>query len=238
MAFFEVRAEVEFDYGHRIASHKSKCRNVHGHRAKVQVTVQGSLRDSEHLSENGMVMDFGDVKNQLRVHVHNMFDHAMILDKRDDLFIAGLCKWANDTLPPTAEVNLYGDRWNLEDFGAIQFINGPPTAENMAFLIFECLSNAINTDMGDQWVTSVRFFETPTSMAEYKKPEMLASHMRYLGEQLVKEKVNTDKVENPKKAKPKPPPGSMPLSYEGCAFTFCDHMHICQMQGCIHPRND
>ena len=39
-----------FDAAHRIANHKGKCKNLHGHTYKLIVTIEGEI-------ESGMVID-------------------------------------------------------------------------------------------------------------------------------------------------------------------------------------
>jgi 6-pyruvoyltetrahydropterin/6-carboxytetrahydropterin synthase len=54
------------DCAHLLPGH-SKCGQVHGHTYKVEITVEGDLRD-------GMVVDFADLKNEVRGVLHR-FDH-------------------------------------------------------------------------------------------------------------------------------------------------------------------
>ena len=37
----EITTRMEFDSGHRIPNHKSVCKNLHGHRYAIEVTVKG-----------------------------------------------------------------------------------------------------------------------------------------------------------------------------------------------------
>lgn len=159
-----VTKQIEFDYGHRIANHNSKCRNVHGHRAKVEVTVRGPLNVESTASDLGMVVDFTAIKEALVKNVHDVFDHCMIVDEHDEWFINGLHRFDNDRVPVKTRT-AYGYCSVINDFGKIQFIDRPPTAENLAYLIFKVLAGVLNK--GEVWVTSVKFWETPTSMAEF-----------------------------------------------------------------------
>ena len=58
----QITTRLEFDAGHRIPNHKSQCRNLHGHRYAIEITLSGDIIQQEGASENGMVMDFSDVK--------------------------------------------------------------------------------------------------------------------------------------------------------------------------------
>ncbi|MFZ8988336.1 MAG: 6-carboxytetrahydropterin synthase, partial [Methylophilaceae bacterium] len=36
-----ITSRMEFDAGHRIPNHKSSCRNLHGHRYAIEVSLSG-----------------------------------------------------------------------------------------------------------------------------------------------------------------------------------------------------
>ena len=57
-----ITRRLEFDAGHRIPHHKSQCRHMHGHRYAIEISLSGSIINTPGSSEEGMVMDFSDVK--------------------------------------------------------------------------------------------------------------------------------------------------------------------------------
>ena len=61
----QITTRLEFDAGHRIPSHKSQCKNLHGHRYAIEITLSGDIISQADASENGMVMDFSDGGNLL-----------------------------------------------------------------------------------------------------------------------------------------------------------------------------
>ena len=79
----EVIRYVEFDTGHRVARHESKCKHLHGHRYRLTVSVSGPIKDDDS-PENGMVIDFGRVKDALMV-VHDEYDHRLLIGQDDPL---------------------------------------------------------------------------------------------------------------------------------------------------------
>ena len=86
-----------FDAAHKIPKHLGKCRFLHGHTYKLEVTVMRSAGDID--PNTGMVIDFGDLKEAVNPIVE-MFDHSYI----------------NDILPvPTAEnmLNWMAERLTL-----------------------------------------------------------------------------------------------------------------------------
>jgi 6-pyruvoyltetrahydropterin/6-carboxytetrahydropterin synthase len=74
---------VEFDTGHRVARHESKCSNLHGHRYRLTVEVGGPVKN-DGSPEHGMVIDFARVKAAL-MEVHDLFDHRFVVGSDDPL---------------------------------------------------------------------------------------------------------------------------------------------------------
>ena len=52
-----VTRRLEFDAGHRIPDHRSQCRNLHGHRYVLEITLTGDIVQAPGESDNGMLMD-------------------------------------------------------------------------------------------------------------------------------------------------------------------------------------
>jgi len=84
-----VTRSFSFEAAHELPWHPGKCKRLHGHSYRGEVTVEGPLDD------NGVVLDFDDVKQVLRAEVVDRYDHQFL----------------NDFLPnPTAEL-LAVDMW-------------------------------------------------------------------------------------------------------------------------------
>lgn len=66
---FEVTVEQTFAAAHFLRNYKGKCERLHGHNYKVKVTLSG-----EALDEAGMLMDFTDIKRELR-NIAEYLDH-------------------------------------------------------------------------------------------------------------------------------------------------------------------
>jgi 6-pyruvoyltetrahydropterin/6-carboxytetrahydropterin synthase len=141
--FFRVTKEVEFDTGHRVPLHESKCRNPHGHRYKVKAHVVGPLKAAG--SESGMVVDFGYIKRLLTAEVHDRFDHAFVVQGSD----TDLCNFLLDS------------DWQ------VVVVDFPPTAENMAHDIYSSLVDKVALMGQDVFLEAIEVYETPTSVAVY-----------------------------------------------------------------------
>lgn len=72
--FAKVTKEFSFCYGHILPKHSGKCKNLHGHNAKLEVTISGYVN-----TETGMVIDFGDLKQIVNNIIENI-DHSFIIN--------------------------------------------------------------------------------------------------------------------------------------------------------------
>ena len=142
----QITTRLEFDAGHRIPSHKSQCRNLHGHRYALEITLSGDIISQENASENGMVMDFSDVKSIAKEAVVNLWDHAFLVYKKDKIILDFL-----NTLPNHKTV----------------IMDCVPTAENLAAEAFKILKANYHDTYGNHLkLERVRLFETPNSWAD------------------------------------------------------------------------
>ncbi|SFG22823.1 6-pyruvoyltetrahydropterin/6-carboxytetrahydropterin synthase [Lachnospiraceae bacterium C7] len=115
---YTVRTESSFDAAHFLARYNGKCRNLHGHRWRVQVEVKGTeLKD-------GMVVDFTDIKKELKELCDNL-DHSLIIEE-------------NSLKEST--LNALRD----EDF-KINIVDFRPTAENFSKYFYDKLK--VNNDV-------------------------------------------------------------------------------------------
>ena len=75
-----VTKQFKFETGHAIYGYDGLCKNVHGHSFKLDVTIIGQpITDPDHV-KNGMVIDFGDLKNIVNKEIVQPFDHATVLN--------------------------------------------------------------------------------------------------------------------------------------------------------------
>jgi 6-pyruvoyl-tetrahydropterin synthase len=164
-----ITREIGIDMGHRVTNHGSKCRNLHGHRYRIVVTLEGGLF-TEGASE-GMVLDFGFVKNLMMDHIDLYFDHGMALWVKDPLL-------AHELGPTFQSIRencaMYGfvalkDGWR---WGKLVVTQDVPTAENLAKLWAYILKPYMERDMEgtDGRLHSVTVWETPNCSATYVLP--------------------------------------------------------------------
>lgn len=141
-----ITRKLEFDAGHRIPDHKSQCRNLHGHRYTLLITLVGAVIDQEGQSDNGMVMDFSDIKTLAKTHLVDLWDHAFLVYRGDALVREFL-----DSLPDHKTVVL----------------DCIPTVENLARTAFDILKN-VYLDQFNTGLTldKITLYETPNCWAE------------------------------------------------------------------------
>jgi 6-pyruvoyltetrahydropterin/6-carboxytetrahydropterin synthase len=142
----QITRRLEFDAGHRIPDHKSQCRNLHGHRYVIEITLEGEVSETEGDAACGMVMDFSDIKAIARARLVDAWDHAFLVYRHDKAVVDFLA-----SLPNHKTVIL--DRI--------------PTAENLAQIAFNLLAPAYHDNYGKQLsLYKIRLYETPNCWAE------------------------------------------------------------------------
>jgi 6-pyruvoyltetrahydropterin/6-carboxytetrahydropterin synthase len=131
---FHVVKELSFCYGHRLLDYEGKCAHPHGHNGRVEIEFA-----SEQLDSRGMVIDFGDIKSEVKRFLDEELDHKMIL--REDDALTKILQGMNEP---------------------VYVMKENPTAENIAKLIF------LYAQGRGLPVVSVRLWETASSYAEFR----------------------------------------------------------------------
>lgn len=137
-----------FDAGHRVYGHEGKCKHLHGHTYKAEVTVT-----ADDLDGLGRVIDFSVLKEKVGGWIDEHWDHNLLLNTDDPLY----------TLFTLGHPTVVGDF-----FGGKQpylFHKSNPTAENIARELFY----KVELLLGNQNIhpVHVRVWETPNCYAEY-----------------------------------------------------------------------
>ncbi len=134
-----LKTKAAFDSAHFLSGYNGKCSNIHGHRWTVEACVcSEKLIDKG--EKRGMVIDFGDLKRELRA-LADSFDHTLLYEK--------------GSLKASTIEALQSENFSLTE------LSYRPTAENLAHDFFEKL--------GAQGlpVKSVTVYETPDNCAVY-----------------------------------------------------------------------
>lgn len=141
-----ITRKLEFDAGHRISTHNSQCRHLHGHRYVLEITLSGDIISDQGVAEQGMVMDFSEVKRIAKSVLVDKWDHAFLVYSGDVRVVQFL--------------------QSLEDHKTIM-LDVQPTAENLVLIAFEILDEAYQDTYGNHLqLEQVRLFETPNCWAD------------------------------------------------------------------------
>ncbi len=81
MSNIRITKQFSFETGHALYGYDGKCKNVHGHSYKLDVTVIGSPITDNSNVKYGMVIDFSDLKKIVEEEIVNVFDHATVFNK-------------------------------------------------------------------------------------------------------------------------------------------------------------
>jgi 6-pyruvoyltetrahydropterin/6-carboxytetrahydropterin synthase len=156
----QISKIIEFEYGHRIPNHKSVCRGLHGHHGKLVISLEGDVVTKSGVSDEGMLMDFSEVKNIAMKQIHDRMDHGFIAYEKDEEALQAISRVAgNKTV-------------------VVPFI---PTAENLAKWCFELLRPEYRSVYGNLLrLQSVEFFETPTSVARYTSSDFESDKLHFV----------------------------------------------------------
>lgn len=147
-----ITRRLEFDAGHRIPDHASQCKHLHGHRYVIEITLTGDIIQAANNPANGMVMDFGDIKQIAKRHLVDLWDHAFLAFRGDAPVVDFL-----NSLPDHKTV----------------LLDAVPTAENLAMIAFRTLDTHYTDSFGNHLrLEQVRLFETPNCWADATR-EML-----------------------------------------------------------------
>lgn len=137
MYYLEV--EDSFDSAHFLKGYCGKCKNIHGHRWSVLITIKSELLKVDE-KYKGMICDFKEVKADLKKLIEK-FDHKLIIEKnsisKEDLNI-------------------------LEKEFEIEIMEFRPTAENFAKFFFENMKYKYSN------IESCKVYETPNNAVMYK----------------------------------------------------------------------
>jgi 6-pyruvoyltetrahydropterin/6-carboxytetrahydropterin synthase len=93
-----VTRSFAFEAAHQLPWHPGKCRRLHGHHYRFEVTVEGPL------DENGIVLDFDVLDEVVRREIVERYDHRYLNDLMDN---------------PTAEL-IAGAAWKQLEAAGLQ----------------------------------------------------------------------------------------------------------------------
>lgn len=144
MAKIRITKQFTFETAHALYGYDGKCRNIHGHSYKLDVTVIGEpITDMDNV-KCGMVIDFGDLKYIVKSQVVDKMDHAIILNKE------------------TPHIEL-AQTLKSSDHDVI-LVDYQPTSENMVIDFAKSIQSKLDPTIK---LHSLKLRETGTAFAEW-----------------------------------------------------------------------
>jgi len=128
---------------HALFEYDGICKNIHGHTYHLEVTLIGEVQQENGHPKDGMVMDFGILKNLVKDKIIQHFDHALVVN----------------SLFPSDHIDAFKkatERLVLVDF--------QPTTENLVIHFSKIIQQALPINVS---LFSTRLYETENSFAEW-----------------------------------------------------------------------
>ena len=144
MAKIRITKQFTFETAHALYGYDGKCKNIHGHSYKLDVTVIGQpIADTSNV-KCGMVIDFGDLKKIVKAEVVDVMDHAIVLNQH------------------TPHIQLAED---LKKTGHnVVLVDYQPTSENMVIDFAKRIQSKLSSELS---LHSLKLRETETAFAEW-----------------------------------------------------------------------
>lgn len=143
MSIVRLTKEFHFEMAHSLLHYDGPCRHIHGHSYRLYVTISGSPVLDEHDPKNGMLIDFGDLKNIVDEEIIGRFDHCTVFSQ-----------------------TAYNEKQTaIKDlFTKIEVLDFQPTCENFVVYFAKVLADKFKPGIK---LVSIKLYETATSYAEW-----------------------------------------------------------------------
>ena len=126
---------------HALHAYDGLCKNIHGHSYRLWVTVKGKVKNDQGHTKDGMVMDFGVLKEIVKPEIVDKYDHSLVLN-------------ANS---PHAKID-------LSAFEKVFLLPYQPTSENLVIDFANHIKSRLPENIS---LCKVVLSETATSFAEW-----------------------------------------------------------------------
>ncbi len=165
-----ISRSIEIDAGHRVPFHISKCKHLHGHRWKITAFLRAEcvVPDDMRAADSGMVLDYGVLKSIMMEHIHDVFDHRMILWAEDPIQCFRDKIYAVTALIPNQPLDEYLEMTEEGLGTSVVVVPMIPTAENLARYWAELIDPYIRAKLAaPARLIGLEVQETPNSTATH-----------------------------------------------------------------------
>ena len=139
--------EFKFEMAHALYGYDGLCANIHGHSYRLWVTIRGDLVNQENTAKDGILLDFGLLKQIVKPLIIDKYDHSLVL---------------NENSPHKS--------LDLSLLNRVIFLPYQPTSENLVLDFVSILKKKIPRNIE---LLKVVLSETATSYAEWNADDNL-----------------------------------------------------------------
>lgn len=130
-----------FEMAHALFGYKGACKNIHGHSYELHVSVTSGKVDDEYIPADGIVFDFKELKQVVRITIIDKLDHSLVLSG----------KYIEKNSPFPFMDNIF-------------ILDAEPTAENLLIFMKKNISAALPAGIK---LAGLKLYETKDSYAEW-----------------------------------------------------------------------
>ena len=143
MSVIRITKEFNFEMAHALWNYNGLCKNIHGHSYKLFVTIIGKPSNDPASHNNGMLVDFSELKTLVKENVIGFYDHSLVLFKNSEPELL-------------QNVSNMFEKFHIVDF--------QPTCEN---LVLDIANRILSKLPAELKLHSIRLNETATAYAEW-----------------------------------------------------------------------
>ncbi len=143
MSKIRISKEFHFEMAHVLDGYDGLCAYVHGHSYFLIVSVLGEPNNDINSPKNGMVMDFGVLKDIVNKDIINIFDHSLVVNQK--------ANWIEKVQ-------------NIDSFSRIIKLPFQPTSENLLLHFIDIINKQLPNDVK---LVHALLKETNSSYAEW-----------------------------------------------------------------------
>jgi 6-pyruvoyltetrahydropterin/6-carboxytetrahydropterin synthase len=141
-----ITKEFKFEMAHALHGYDGLCKNIHGHSYRLWVTVRGEVKSEQGHTKDGMVMDFGVIKEIVKPEIVDKYDHSLVLNVNS----------------PHANID-------LSAFEKVFLLPYQPTSENLVIDFANHIKSRLPEKIS---LCKVVLSETNTSFAEWNSEDI------------------------------------------------------------------
>ncbi|MDR3325889.1 MAG: 6-carboxytetrahydropterin synthase [Rhodospirillaceae bacterium] len=173
MTFFTVTRQITIDAGHRVMTHDSKCRHLHGHSYRIEMTCCSKYLQTVG-KQSAMVLDFSFLKEAMLTEINVPCDHGFLAYFKDFELLHMFChkninikEWIS-TIEHAINQDGYYLTSETQMKTKLYVMNVNPTAEQLCRHWFERLAPIVKSKSNSlAYLKKIVVWETQNCRATY-----------------------------------------------------------------------